>query len=215
MHFSLPTKYYFINEFKEKHIQSLEKNIALIYRNYDEKININTIIKIKKVCKYLKKKFFLSNYVKLAIQLDLDGVYIPSFNKNININFYSKKKKFFLSNYIKLAIKLDLDGVYIPSFNKKININFYSKKKKFIILGSAHNIKEIRIKEKQNVSCIFLSPLFKVKKTKKYLDIHKFNYLSKYTKKKIVCLGGLKKSNLNKTNMLNKHGIASISLFKE
>ena len=178
MHFSLPTKYYFINEFKEKHIRSLEKNIALIYRNYDEKININTIIKIKKVCKYLKKKFFISNYIKLAIQLDLDGV-------------------------------------YIPSFNKKININFYSKKKKFIILGSAHNIKEIRIKEKQNVSCIFLSPLFKVKKTKKNLDIHKFNYLSKYTKKKIVCLGGLKKSNLNKTNMLNKHGIASISLFKE
>ena len=89
-------------------------------KSIDEKININTIIKIKKVCKYLKKKFFLSNYVKLAIQLDLDGV-------------------------------------YIPSFNKKININFYSKKKKFIILGSAHNIKEIRIKEKQNVSCIFLS----------------------------------------------------------
>ena len=37
----------------------------------------------------------------------------------------------------------------------------YKFKKKFILIGSAHNLKEIRIKEKQKVNEIFLSSLFK------------------------------------------------------
>ena len=55
-------------------------------------------------------------------------------------------KKFYLSNDIKLAIKLDLDGVYLPSFNKNLNHLSYSLKKKFQIVGSAHNLKEIKNK---------------------------------------------------------------------
>ena len=64
--------------------------------------------------------------------------------------------KFYLSNNIKLAIKLDLDGAYIPSFNKQIKHLSYSLKKNFDIVGSAHNLKEIRIKERQNVKKIYI-----------------------------------------------------------
>ena len=73
----------------------------------------------------------------------------------------------------------------------------YSFKKNFKIIGSAHNLKEIRIKEKQNVEKIFLSSLFK--KNKNYLGINKFKLLSKLNKKKIVALGGISKKNIKKT----------------
>ena len=65
----------------------------------------------------------------------------------------AKKKgfKFYLSNNIKMAIKLNLDGAYIPSFNKSSKHLAFSLKKNFCIIGSAHNLKEIRIKENQKV----------------------------------------------------------------
>ena len=52
-----------------------------------------------------------------------------------------------LSNNIKLSIKLDLDGAYIPAFNKDYHHLSYFLKKNFILIGSAHNLKEFRIKE--------------------------------------------------------------------
>ena len=36
----------------------------------------------------------LSNNLKLAIRLDLDGVYLPSFNKELNVFQFNLKKKF-------------------------------------------------------------------------------------------------------------------------
>ena len=58
-----------------------------------------------------------------------------------------------------MQLNLDLDGAYIPSFNKNTNHLAYSYKKNFNIIGSAHNLKEIRIKEKQGVQKIFLTEL--------------------------------------------------------
>ena len=156
----------------------MQKNIAIIYRNYNKILNEYEIIKIKNLCKKTNRKFFLSNNIKMAL-------------------------------------KLDLDGVYIPSFNKDLKINCFQKKKKFKILGSAHNIKEIRHKELQKVNCVFLSPIFITKKSSKFLGIQKFNYLANYTKTKIICLGGVKKKNLNKIKLLNTYGFSSVSLFKQ
>ena len=76
----------------------------------------------------------------------------------------SNNRKLYLANNIKLAINLNLNGVYIPAFNKDIGFNKFNTKKDFLILGSAHNIYEIKEKEKQGVEIIFLSPLFKTKK---------------------------------------------------
>ena len=72
----------------------------------------------------------------------------------------------------------------------------YSTFLNFAIVGSAHNLKEIRIKELQKVQNIFLSSLFK--KNKNYLGLNKFKILSKYTKKKVVALGGISKKKYKK-----------------
>ena len=135
-------------------------------------------------------------------------------NLLIEIKNYCQKRrlKIILSNNIKLAIKLKFDGVYIPSFNTNFNHLNYSLFKKFRIIGSAHNIKEIRIKELQKVENIFLSSLFK--KNKNYLGINKFKLLSNLTKKKIVVLGGVSKKNLKKIKTLENSGFAGISYFE-
>ena len=74
-----------------------------------------------------------------------------------------QKRKFFLANNLRLAKSLSLDGAYIPSFNKDL-VPLNQKNKSFLIIGSAHNLKEIIQKKKQNVDFIFLSPLFYIKK---------------------------------------------------
>ena len=128
-------------------------------------------------------------------------------------NFCKKNKfKFFLSNNISLAIKLNLDGVYIPSFNKQKKHLSFSFKKNFLIIGSAHNNKEIKIKESQNVKILFLSSIFK--KNQNYLGINRFKLLSKLTNKKIIALGGVSSANLKKLKLLNCFGFAGISYFE-
>ena len=79
-------------------------------------------------------------------------------------------------------------------------------------MGSAHNLKEIKIKEKQKVSKIFLSSLFK--KNKNFLGINKFKLLSKLTKKKIVVLGGITFQNKKKLSLIKQSDFAGISYFE-
>ena len=88
-------KYYFISKFDTNNIDKQDKQTIIIYRNYSTKIlDQSLILKIKKYCKKKSIKFLLANSVGLAIKLDLDGAYIPSFNKDpVPINF---KKKTFL-----------------------------------------------------------------------------------------------------------------------
>ena len=169
-------KYYFINKFDPYHIKKLNKNISIIYRNYNSIINVDLLIKIKNFCRKNRRKFYLSNNVKLALKLNLDGVYLPSFNKSL----------------------------------KHLN---YQIKKDFLIIGSAHNLLEIRIKEKQKISHIFISSIFK--KEKNYLGFYKFNNLSKMTKKKVIALGGINNNNIRKINMLNISGFAAIDYFNK
>ena len=176
MHNRILNKYYFINKFDESHIDKQDKETTIIYRNYDQKIDEKLIIKIKKYCK-------------------------------------KKGNKFLLSNDIKLAVKLNLDGAYIPSFNENTKHLSYSLKKKFIILGSAHNIYEIRTKELQNVNGIFLSSIFK--KNKNFLGIYRFKLLSLLSKKPFIALGGISNHGLKKLSFTSCIGFASISFFEQ
>ena len=82
-----------------------------------------------------------------------------------------------LSNNVKLALSLKLDGVYLPSFNKQLKHLNYSFANNFILIGSAHNLKEIRLKELQKVSSIVLSSIFK--KNKNFLGLYRFQLLKK------------------------------------
>ena len=128
-----------------------------------------------------------------------------------------KKKgiSLFLSNNVKLAKNLHLDGVYLPAFNKNLFYNNLNLPQKFKIIGSAHNISEIKIKEKQNCEEIFLSPIFKTVKHKNYLDTIKFNLQTVECSRKIVALGGINLNNLNKVKITKSIGIASISWIKK
>jgi len=120
----------------------------------------------------------------------------------------------FVSNDVKLAIKFKTEGVYIPSFNKtKSFLNL--EKKNIKIIGSAHNQKEIHKKISQNCSGIFLSPVFYIEKNKKFLGLHRFNFLSCRNKTKVFALGGITQKNVCKIRLLKVNGFGGISLFKK
>ena len=127
-----------------------------------------------------------------------------------------KKKRYplFVSNDIKLTLKVNADGIYIPSFNRtKRFINL--EKRKIIVIGSAHNQKEIKDKILQRCKLIFLSPIFHTKKSKSNLGVHKFNYLSLFNKAKIVALGGINEKNLRKLKLLHTKGFGGIGIFQK
>ncbi len=170
--------YYFIDKFDSDEILNLDKKINIIYRNYHSKINDDEIKKIKKICLLGKRKFFISNNLKVVLKHNLDGLYIPSFNKNLNFK----------------------------------NIN---TKNKFNIIGSAHNLREIKIKEKQGCSLIFLSPIFKNSKKKTYLEIIKFNLLSIASSVGTIALGGINNSNIRRLYCSKVKGYAGISGIKK
>jgi len=176
MHKSQMNKYYFINKFDTNNINKQDKQTIIIYRNYSSKVlDVKVILKIKKHCK-------------------------------------KKSIKFYLSNDIKLALKLDLDGAYIPSFNTDLKHLAYTFKKNFVIIGSAHNLGEIRIKERQKVEKIFLSSLFK--KNKNYLGINRLKLLTKLTNKNIVVLGGITNKNKKQIALVKQSDFAGISYFE-
>ena len=127
-----------------------------------------------------------------------------------------KKKRYqlFVSNDIKLALKVRADGIYIPSFNKtKKFLNL--EKKNLIILGSAHNQKEIWEKISQKCQAIFLSPIFYVEKSINFLNVYKFNYLSRSNKVNILALGGITEHNVCKLKLLHIKGFGGIRIFKK
>ena len=176
MHNKSLNKYYFIKKFEQSHIDKQDKKTIIIFRNYDQKIDKKLILTIKNYCKKKGNKFLISNNIKLAIKLNLDGAYIPSFNKN----------------------------------KKHLS---YSVRKSFIILGSAHNIYEMRTKDLQSVSAIFLSSIFK--QNKNYLGLIRFKSLSLLSNKPIIALGGISDNNLKKLTLTNCHGFAGISFFEQ
>ena len=79
------------------------------------------------------------------------------------------------------------------------------------MLGSAHNNKQIKLKERQLVKIIFVSSIFK--KNKNYLGVNKFKLLSRLTNNKVIALGGVSNKNLKKLKLLNCFGFAGISFF--
>ena len=127
-----------------------------------------------------------------------------------------KKKRYqlFVSNNIKLALKVRADGIYIPSFNKtKKYCNL--EKRNLKIVGSAHNQKEIYEKIAQHCQAIFLSPIFYVKKSTNFLNVYKFNYLSRSNTINILALGGITEHNVHKLRLLNIKGFGGIRIFKK
>ena len=154
MHY-LKTKYYFINKFDTKNINKLNKDTIVIYRNYKpNKDYENIILKIKSYCNKKQIKFYLSNDVRLANKLKLDGAYIPSFNKSLNHLSYRFNKNFKIvgsaHNLKEINIKTtqNVEQIFLSSLFKKnknyLGINKFKlianlTKKKIIALGGISN----------------------------------------------------------------------------
>jgi len=170
--------YYFINNFNSEEIKKLDKRISIIFRNYKNSLDLNLVKKIRDNCISHKRKFFLANNLKVAKNLGLDGVYIPSFNN--------------LQNF------------------KNLNIH-----KEFKIIGSAHDKAQLINKENQGCTEVFISPVFKNKKSNFFLGVVRFNLISNFARIKVVALGGINASNLRLLRSTKFSGYAAISWIKK
>ena len=165
MHNKILNKYYFINKFDKSHIDKQDKKTAIIFRNYDQKLNEKLIIKIKNYCKKKGNKFLLSNNIKIALKLKLDGAYIPSFNKNTKHLSYSLTKKFIIlgsaHNIYEMNTKelQNVNAIFLSSIFKKnknyLGINRFKlisllSKRPFIALGG---IKNNNLKKLNLINC--------------------------------------------------------------
>ncbi len=147
-------KYYFINDYNINLISNLDKFTNIIYRNYDQKINIKKISILRNFCKKKGNKIFLANNVKLAIRLGFNGVYLPSFNKSYRHLSFKFKKKFLIigsahsQKEIEIKKKQCAKIIFLSSIFKKnknyLGLNRFklvtnSNDLKFVALGGLNN----------------------------------------------------------------------------
>ncbi len=167
---------------------------------YINKFNKDEIYKLNKTINIIYRNYSSSFNTKEILQL---------------VTFCKKqRRKVYISNSLKLALRFNFDGVYIPAFNKILNYKNIPKKN-FEIIGSAHNVKEVIIKENQGCTKIFLSPIFKTKKNRSFLGVTKFNIIKLNTKKDIISLGGINYENIKHLKMCRVQGFAGISWIKK
>lgn len=118
-------KYLFIDKFDTKLIDKQDRNTSIIFRNYKTDLKESLILDLKNFCKKKKINFYLANNIKLAIKLDLDGAYIPSFNKSFKHLAYSFKSNFLLlgsahtNEQIKTKESQKIEVMFISSLFKK------------------------------------------------------------------------------------------------
>tara|TARA_Y100000741_G_C18089519_1_gene492141 strand:- start:68 stop:640 length:573 start_codon:yes stop_codon:yes gene_type:complete len=177
----------------------------------------------------LKKKYFL--FIENTKDIDLKNIKIRNkfsiIYRNLDkienkwdlLKFTKicklKGIKLYIANDLKLALFLNANGIYLSAFNNSLKFLSF-KNSKFDLIGSAHNIKEIRMKINQGCSSILLSKLFLVSydKTARYLGIIKFNnYLKLYNR--LIPLGGINLKNLSSLSKINCDGFALLSEIKK
>jgi thiamine-phosphate pyrophosphorylase len=158
-----PEIYYFINHFNINEIKKLNINISLIYRNYKDKLDLKVIKNIKNLCSQQKRKFYISNNFKIARNLKLDGVYIPSFNKLSNFQNFNLPKNFEVigsaHNVIEIiqkenqgCVKIFLAPIFETTKSKifldiiKFNLLSNLSEKKIIALGGINSYNHKRLK---------------------------------------------------------------------
>lgn len=132
---------------------------------------------------------------------------LRNFCKKNNINLY------ILDNF-EVFIKFKLSGIVLSHFNKNYPFKITNYKKNNIkIIGKAHTQMDYYFKKKQNCTSIFLSPVFNNNKynTTQILGVTKFNIISANWKLKILALGGINLSNINKIRLTQSIGIGFTS----
>ena len=177
---------------KSKYFFIIENIKDIDLKNIKKSNKFNIIYRFSKIAKNLEELLRFRNACKTK-----------------NIGFY-------VSNSIKLAVSLKADGIYISAYNKDLTFTRF-KNSKFQIIGSAHNIKELKLKKLQGCTNIIFSRLFltSYKNKNDFLGTVKFNLLSLLIKENLVPLGGIRLSNLNKLNIVRCNTIALLSEIKK
>ena len=178
---------------------------------------------------FKKEYFFIIENIK---DINLSNIKKPN---KINIVYRSKKKNeniikldefrrvckqkgvgFFVSNKLRLAYKLKADGIYISAFNKDLSFNRL-KNFKFQIIGSAHNLKELKCKILQGCEKILFSRLFKTNYPNKpsYFGVIRYNLLKQKFNNSLIPLGGIRLQNLNKLKIIKCDSFSILSEIKK
>ena len=165
--------FYFIDEFDKKELLKLNKDICLIYRNYTKKDIRKDIINLVDFCKKTRNKLFISNNLRLAMKYNLDGLYIPSFNKSLCYKNKAYRKNFELigsahnTREIKNKTQQGCTKIFLsPLFkhkngnNKldivKFNLLINNCKNDFIALGGINekNYKKVKLSKSKGFAAI-------------------------------------------------------------
>ena len=162
MHYYSLQKFQFIDALNINLISKNTTNLSIIYRNYSKRIKSSELIKVKAFCKKKRIKFYISNNIMQCLKYDLDGLYIPSFNKKKITKKLKTNKQIIIGsahNQTEIREKLEqgckiiflsplfqtykLKYLGIPKFNL-IKMAF---KNKFVALGGINqkNIKKIKM----------------------------------------------------------------------
>ena len=130
--------------------------------------------------------------------------------KKFASNCKSKRIDLFVANSFKLLTLLKTNRFYISAWNKKHYRNLRKVNSNIEIVGSAHNVKEIKEKIEQGCSQIFLSRIFETKyRLKKgFLGVTKFNLITRRFRTNFIALGGINIKNFNQIKNLNIIGFA-------
>jgi len=158
-------KFQFIDDLNIKSISKDITNLSIIYRNYSKKIKSKELIKLKQFCKKKRIKFYISNKIEECLKYDLDGLYIPSFNKqNLTKKLNLNRQTIIGSahNHIEIRKKIEQGCKIIflsPLFKTyklkyldipRFNLTKMSFKNKFVALGgigekNIHKVKMLNI----------------------------------------------------------------------
>ena len=86
--FAFKKKYFLIIEStKDINLKNKKKanKINIIYRSEKKIENIPELLKFRRICREKRVNFFISNNIKLALQLKADGIYISAYNRDLRL----------------------------------------------------------------------------------------------------------------------------------
>ena len=162
MHYFNLQKFQFIDDLNINSISEDTTNLSIIYRNYTKKIKSKELIKIKEFCKKRGIKFYISNKIEQCLKYNLDGLYIPSFNKRKIVKKLNIRKQLIIGSAhneseIRKKIEQGCKIIFLSPLFKtykskylgitRFNLIKMSFKNKFVALGgiTQENIKKTKM----------------------------------------------------------------------
>ena len=163
-------------------------------------------------------------YYRIEKLLDL-GIKIVQFrSKNLKSKDYSRVSRkiynickkynasFIINDFSNFKLNKYCDGIQLTSNNLK-NIKKFNLDKKYILIGSCHNIDEIKICNNLKINLILISPVFGTS-NKTGIGWEKFKELVNESKIPVFALGGLKyPDDIENVKINGGVGIASSNYF--